>query len=133
MQHPIFFWRRYGRKSSSKQAPRRMAQRRWRSHVKRGVIVYLVLCVVLYFQQQRLMFFPFKQIKHTPSLYDLTYDEVWIPVSTQTEHLETLHSWWIPDPDPNAPVFLYCHHNAANIGANVSQALQFYQLGYSVF
>ena len=94
------------------------------------------------------MFFPFKQLKHTPALYDLEYDEVWIPVPTKPgeiepretepgiiEHksTESLHSWWIPTSTPDAPVILYFHHNAANIGANVSQALQLHQLGYAVF
>jgi uncharacterized protein len=45
---------------------------------------------------------------------------------------EQLHGWWILAKNANAPVMLYFHHNAMNIGSNVSQALQFHKLGYTI-
>lgn len=42
------------------------------------------------------------------------------------------HGWLIPTAKQQAPVLLYLYHNAINIGANVSQAGNFNQLGYSV-
>lgn len=96
-------------------------------------LFYSVVCVLLYFQQQRLIFFPSHQIKNTPMLYELKYDEIKIAVENDSQEIEYIHGWWIPAQDSNAPVMLYFHHNAVNIGANVSQALQFHQLGYSVF
>ena len=92
-----------------------------------------MLCVALYFQQQRLMFFPTHKLEHTPSLYQLNYQDVWIPVSKSGGQSDRIHGWWIPAEKPDAPVMLYFHHNAINIGANVSQALQFHKLGYSIF
>lgn len=82
------------------------------------------------------MFFPFQQLANTPELYDLTYQDVWIPVSQQEQaegEAERLHGWWIPSERTDSPVMLYFHHNAANIGSNVSQALQFHELGFDVF
>ena len=78
------------------------------------------------------MLFPFRRIANTPSLYDLDYQDVEIPV-VKGENIEQMQGWWIPAKAPNAPVMLYFHHNAANIGANVSQALQFHEMGLSVF
>jgi fermentation-respiration switch protein FrsA (DUF1100 family) len=60
----------------------------------------------------------------------LLYEEVNLPIA-QTKN--SLNGWWIPSENSNAPVLLYFHHNAINIGANVSQALQFHRLGYSIF
>lgn len=106
--------------------------KRWQPSILRFAIGYCAVCAALYFQQQRLMFFPFRQLENTPALYDLPYEEVWIPVPTKTG-TEKMHGWWIPANEPDAPVMLYFHHNAANIGANVSQALQFHKIGFSIF
>lgn len=111
---------------------RKIAWKKWRPFIQRFAIGYGLVCLVLYSQQQRLIFFPVRQLEHTPSLYELEYKDVWLSVS-QEEQGERLHGWWIPAKQPNAPVMLYFHHNAVNIGANVSQALQFHKLGYSIF
>ncbi|MBD2460331.1 alpha/beta hydrolase [Oscillatoria sp. FACHB-1407] len=104
----------------------------WRTFISTVAIAYSLVCVTLYYQQQRLIFFPSRQLKHTPALYQLPYDDVWIPIVNHTGRSEFLHGWWIPAQQPEAPVILYFHHNAVNMGANVSQALQFQQLGYTV-
>lgn len=101
--------------------------------IKRLIIGYGLICILLYFQQQRLIFFPTNQLQHTPSLYQLEYEDVWIPITNRKRQTEYIHGWWIPAQKANAPVMLYLHHNAINIGANVSQALQFHRLGYAVF
>lgn len=105
----------------------------WRKLMGRVAIGYGIVCLLLYWQQQRLMFHPSKSLQHTPSLYQLTYQDLWIPVVNQASgKTEKLHGWWIPAKNENAPVMLYFHHNAMNIGSNVSQALQFHQLGYTI-
>lgn len=111
---------------------RKIAWQHWRHFVQIFVIGYSFLCLLLYFQQQRLIFFPTRQLERTPSRYQLEYQDVWIAISTG-EQVERLHGWWIPAKQPDAPVMLYLHHNAINISANVSQALQFHKLGYSIF
>ncbi|MBW4539096.1 MAG: lysophospholipase [Myxacorys chilensis ATA2-1-KO14] len=111
----------------------RLMGKRSRKFLLRFSIFYGLICVALYFQQQRLIFIPFHDLEHTPKLYQLKYEDVWIPISTSDGKVERLHGWWIPAQKPGAPVMLYLHHNAVNIGANVSQALQFHKLGYSIF
>ena len=106
---------------------------RWLIRSRRFTIFYVLLCVVLYFQQQRLIFHPFRDLEHTPDLYHLNYQTIWVPVTSSSGKPERMHSWWIAANQPDAPVMLYIHHNSVNIGANVSQALQFQKLGYSVF
>ncbi|WP_293125386.1 alpha/beta fold hydrolase [Microcoleus sp. bin38.metabat.b11b12b14.051] len=107
--------------------------KQWRPFLLKFAIGYSLVCVALYFQQQRLIFFPNRQLQHTPSLYQLNYQDVWISISNQSGKPKYLHGWWIPAQQPNAAVILYFHHNSVNIGANISQALQFHKLGYSVF
>ncbi len=112
---------------------KRYRKKKWQPLIRRFAIGYVLVCSILYFQQQRLMFFPSRQLKNTPTLYGLDYQDVWLPISDKQGQIQRIHGWWIEAKQPNAPVILYFHHNAVNIGANVSQALQFHQLGYSVF
>ncbi|MFB2923478.1 alpha/beta hydrolase [Aerosakkonema funiforme] len=100
--------------------------------VRRLAIAYTFICLFLWFGQERLLFWPSRVIKKTPSFYNLNYQNVRLPVSTKDGKIEIIHGWWIPASNPQAPIILYFHHNAINIGANVSQAEDFHKLGYSV-
>ncbi|MFM7423753.1 MAG: alpha/beta hydrolase [Elainella sp.] len=93
--------------------------------------VYLAICVLLYAQQARMIFFPARQVETTPAAFGTDYEEVWIPVGQQGERL---HGWWIPaaQPNPNQPVLLYLHGNAVNIGANAEHANRFHRIGMTV-
>lgn len=119
-----------------KPTDRTLVKKRTRNYWKflplKVVIGYGLVCLMLYFQQQRLVFYPRTELAHTPALYNLNYQDVWIPVQVRADRFEALHGWWIPAEQDDSPVMLYLHHNAINIGANVSQALQFHELGYTV-
>jgi hypothetical protein len=122
-------------RKSSKLSPRKKPQpnsRRWLVRAARLFSGYVVICILLLWQQQRLLFWPSSTLEHTPGLYNLRYQDVWLPVSTKDGNVERIHGWWIPAEQATAPVLLYFHHNAVNIGANVSQARKFQQLGCSV-
>jgi uncharacterized protein len=93
------------------------------------LIVYLVICVLLYFLQTRRLFFPDPQVTETPKTYGLQYEEVNLPVADSGN----LNGWWIPAAKLDAPVILYFHGNGANIGANAEQAHRLRELGFSVF
>ena len=110
-----------------------MKWKRSRLLIQRFAIVYCSICIALYFQQQRLLFFPQQKLDRTPEKYQLKYQDVWISVPKTNNKTDKIHGWWIPAQQADAPTILYFHHNAINIGANVSQALQFHELGYSVF
>jgi pimeloyl-ACP methyl ester carboxylesterase len=70
-------------------------------------------------------------IQTTPELFNLSYQEVWLPVPAGDKKVERIHGWWMPAAT-NAKVLLYLHGNGINIGANVAHANRFHQLGFSV-
>lgn len=93
---------------------------------------YLGICLFLFISQARFIFFPTAVIEKTPEFFNLTYEDVWLPVGVKTGKVERIHGWWIKAKQPNAKVLLYLHGNGINIGANVAHANRFYQLGFSV-
>ena len=98
------------------------------------ILFYTTICLILYFQQERLMFAPSKKLVDNPASYQLPYEDVWIDIVNQEKKTtEKIHGWWMPNSNENANVFVYMHHNAINVSVNITQAKQFYELGYSVF
>jgi len=97
-----------------------------------AAIAYCTICLFLFVQQPRFIFFPSSVIEKTPELFNLPYQEVWIPVKTSVGKVEKIHGWWIKANQPNAKVLLYLHGNGINIGANIAHTHRFYQLGFSV-
>jgi len=102
-------------------------------------LTYAASCTLLFVRQTHLIFFPSKTIETTPSALNLPYEEVWIPVTpssqalpSQETALEQMHGWWLPAQGVERGVVLHLHGNGANIGANLSQALRFHQLGFAV-
>ncbi|MDV2991972.1 MAG: hypothetical protein N4J56_001626 [Chroococcidiopsis sp. SAG 2025] len=107
----------------------------WRSLLPVMAIVgavYLIACLLLYFQQTRFIFFPSATIDITPAAFNLQYQEVWLPVKTASNQIEKIHGWWIPASLPSNRVLLYLHGNGINIGANVAHANRFHRMGFSV-
>ncbi|MDZ8186171.1 MAG: alpha/beta fold hydrolase [Nostoc sp. ChiSLP02] len=97
-----------------------------------AAFAYFAICIFLYIQQTRFIFFPSVVIEKTPEFFNLPYEEVWLPVTAKTGKVERIHGWWIKAKQPNAKVLLYLHGNGINIGANVAHANRFHQLGFSV-
>ncbi|WP_427159620.1 alpha/beta hydrolase [Aliinostoc sp. HNIBRCY26] len=95
-------------------------------------IAYLTICIFLARQQTRFIFFPSSVIEVTPKEFSLSYDDVWLPVTANSGRTERIHAWWIPAKSKNDQVLLYLHGNGENIGANVTHANRFHQLGFSV-
>ncbi|MBE9008204.1 alpha/beta fold hydrolase [Fortiea sp. LEGE XX443] len=97
-----------------------------------AAIAYSAICIFLLVQQPRFIFFPSSVIEKTPELFNLPYEEVWLPVKTSAGKVENVHGWWIKANQPDAKVLLYLHGNGINIGANIAHTNRFYQLGFSV-
>ncbi|TVP62279.1 MAG: alpha/beta fold hydrolase [Nodularia sp. (in: Bacteria)] len=95
------------------------------------VIAYFGICLLLFVKQPRFIFFPSSVIERTPEFFNLSYEDVWLPVTTDGQ-TKLIHGWWIKAPQPNAEVLLYLHGNAMNVGANISHANRLHQLGFSV-
>ncbi len=92
-------------------------------------IAYLAVCLVVYFQQPKYIYAPSHVIEKTPALYNLAFDEVWLPTTNKNERI---HGWWIGSNHPDGRVLLYLHGNALNVGANVYAASGFQKAGFSV-
>ena len=99
------------------------------------VIAYIAICIFLVLVQKRFIFFPSSVIEITPENVNLSYENVWLPVSEKKGKLEQIHGWWIPANSYRSDfqdVVLYFHGNGANIGAHVEQAYKFHKLGFDV-
>ncbi|WNZ23951.1 alpha/beta fold hydrolase [Leptolyngbya sp. NK1-12] len=94
--------------------------------------LYLAACLLLYFRQTRMIFFPSTVIETTPVDFEMPYEEVWLPIEQQGR-TERIHGWWMPARGQAMGVVLYLHGNGINIGANVEQANRFHQLDLAVF
>ncbi|OUL18710.1 alpha/beta fold hydrolase [Nostoc sp. 106C] len=97
-----------------------------------AAIAYCGFCLLLFIQQPRFIFFPSNVIQETPELFNVAYEEVWLPVPMRSRRVEHIHGWWLKAKHSNAKVLLYLHGNGINIGANIAHAYRFYQLGFSV-
>ncbi|MBW4646530.1 MAG: lysophospholipase [Goleter apudmare HA4340-LM2] len=97
-----------------------------------AAIAYFGFCLFLFVQQTRFIFFPTNEITKTPKLFNLPYEDVWLPIKLPSGKVELIHGWWIKAKQSNAKVLLYLHGNGLNISANIKHASRFHQLGFSV-
>ena len=102
------------------------------SGVSFGAIAYLLICVGLFFGQNRLIFVPSRQIEGTPAEMGLKYEEIWLPVENSKSKAEKIQAWWIPSSHPRDRVLLYLHGNGGNISNNLGRAKRYHRLGFSV-
>jgi pimeloyl-ACP methyl ester carboxylesterase len=112
-------------------------------------VLYISACLFLFFRQNRLIFFPVREISRNPTDLDMDYQEVWLPVSSGKTHQESatekVHGWWIPSPTADEIkskhyinskrdwVLLFFHGNGDNISGNLNDSHRFHQMGFSVF
>jgi uncharacterized protein len=92
------------------------------------VLGYAALVGLLYFAQDRLIYFPQvgREIAATPASHGVRYEDV----SIQTEDGEMLAAWWVPADEARGAVLLF-HGNAGNISHRIDYALMFRRMGYS--
>lgn len=102
--------------------------------------VYLLLMVVLYFYQGRMVFLahlPGRALTATPDDIGLAFESIMIP----TQDGERIHGWYVPaskrgqnlGAGPNAtPVLLFFHGNAGNISHRLDSIRIFNELGVDV-
>lgn len=95
-------------------------------------IAYTSACLSLLVRQNRFIFLPSPKVEVTPEQFNLHYQDVWLPVTTDSGKVERMHGWWIPANQSESKILLYFHGNGINIGANVARANYFHQLGFSV-
>ncbi|MDD5008316.1 MAG: alpha/beta hydrolase [Syntrophorhabdaceae bacterium] len=105
------------------------------AHVKRSLFIviiavalaYLGLTVMIYFQQDGMIYVPEKTITHNPHNIGLVYEEV----SVRTKDGLSISGWYIPAKNEKA-VILFCHGNAGNISSRLDSIRIFNDLSLSV-
>ena len=91
------------------------------------LIFYTGMLLLVYFLQDRLLYFPFKDMQATPTAISLPFEEV----NLTTSDSEKITAWWIPAQNERA-VLLFCHGNAGNISHRLDSIDIFNRLGLSV-
>jgi len=92
------------------------------------ISVWVLLALLIYIFQPKLIFFPHSEIEATPALLSLQYKEV----SLTTPDGEVISAWWIPHPEARGTL-LFLHGNAGNISHRLDSINIFHHLGLSVF
>ena len=90
--------------------------------------IYLGIVLLVYIFQNKLLYFPDKNIIANPGYYSLKYDEVNFKTTDDID----LYGWYIPA-DSAHYTLLFCHGNAGNISHRLESIKQFRDLGLSVF
>jgi fermentation-respiration switch protein FrsA (DUF1100 family) len=90
-------------------------------------IAYLILCGLVYFLQDRMLYYPQKEIEGTPKDIGLDFEEVLL----KTRDGVTIHAWYIPAKNERG-FLLFCHGNAGNISHRLDSIQIFNRLGLSV-
>jgi pimeloyl-ACP methyl ester carboxylesterase len=90
--------------------------------------LYVVICGILYFLQERLIFFPEKLGKSYRFSFSVPFEEI----SIRTENDITLSCVLFKTPDPKGVIF-YLHGNAGSIASWGDVATVYLDLGYDVF
>lgn len=89
---------------------------------------YGALSTLMYLLQERLLFYPTRELLSTPSAIGLAYEDV----SIKTSDDETLHGWWIPHENAFATL-LFFHGNAGNISGRLTTISTLRRLGLNIF
>jgi hypothetical protein len=92
------------------------------------VSLYVVLIIVVWFFQSRLIYFPQSAIAMTPDQIKLPYEEISFEASDGVK----LSGWFIPAENSRG-VILFCHGNAGNISHRLESILIFNRLSLDVF
>lgn len=90
--------------------------------------VYLLIILLVYFFQHKLLFFPDKNLIANPGFYGYKYENV----NFNTSDTVSLHGWYIPA-DSARYTLLFCHGNAGNISHRLESIKQFHELGLNIF
>lgn len=90
-----------------------------------GAVIALWICFVVWWAEQKLLYFPSKKLLGTPNEAGIAY----------TNHqfvsgFESIHAWHA-DNGSNVTV-LYCHGNAGNIGDRLDKMYRFYLMGFNI-
>jgi pimeloyl-ACP methyl ester carboxylesterase len=94
-----------------------------------GAALYVAVCVLLYVQQERLLFFPTKLPADYRFRFNNRFEERWIPAADGTR----LHGLLFPADSASKGLIFYLHGNGGALDSWGEVAATYTRLGYSVF
>lgn len=97
------------------------------SALKIAVAVYVGLCILLFFRQSHMVYFPLSKVLATPADAGLAYERI----SLVTVDDVRLAGWYVPCENARGTV-LICHGNGGNIGDRLHPIGLFHELGLNV-
>lgn len=86
-----------------------------------------VLVLLVYTLQDRLVYFPARELEATPRALGVDYEDVWLT----TEDGVRLHGWFVASPAARATV-LFFHGNGGNISHRLGRIVVFRRLGLNM-
>ena len=89
--------------------------------------VYVGLCILLFFLQSRMIYFPLAPVMQKPSDVGLVYESVALLTADNVR----LAAWYVPCTGARGTV-LMCHGNGGNIGDRLHPIGLFHELGLNV-
>jgi len=90
--------------------------------------IYALLCLLMFFFQKYLIYFPDKTLFFTPNHINLVYEETHFKTSDDL----SINGWLIPA-DSSEYVLIFCHGNAGNISHRLESIQIFNRLSLDVF
>lgn len=97
------------------------------SVLKMAVAVYVGLCILLFFRQSHMVYFPLAPVMQKPADIGLAYESV----ALMTADGVRLAGWYVPCAGARGTV-LMCHGNGGNIGDRLHPINLFHELGLNV-
>jgi fermentation-respiration switch protein FrsA (DUF1100 family) len=94
-----------------------------------GAGIYLLIVLLAWIFQERLLYLPLKKVATTPADIGLDYESVRFGTADGL----TLTGWFVPAATDNQPTLLFFHGNAGNIGHRLESITVFHRLGLNVF
>lgn len=92
------------------------------------VSTYAIVCLVVWFFQAKLIYFPSHEYRVTPADAGLAFEDLTIETSDGVE----ISAWYIPHPNAQGTI-LFLHGNAGNMSDRLVGIKEFHRLSYSVF
>ena len=90
--------------------------------------VYMLVCFLVFFLQEKLIFFPQKLDKHFKFNFEQNFEEIYFPAKDKT----LLHGILFKSGNSNGLIF-YLHGNAGSVNSWGEVATTYTDLGYDVF
>lgn len=92
------------------------------------ILVWLLMSLIVFFNQKNLIYVPLKKYTNTPKSYGLDFESI----KLLTKDNETINSWFIPHKNSRATL-LFLHGNGGNLSTRLDSIKIFHELGLSVF